>query len=69
MDDDDDQPTASDNRMAIGIALGLPVGVALSLLLDSWAMIGVGVAFGAAFGAVPASAWSKTEDDPDESRD
>ncbi|WP_454083581.1 hypothetical protein [Georgenia sp. Marseille-Q6866] len=61
--DDDDQPTASDNRMAIGITLGLPVGVALSLILDNWAMIGVGVAFGAAFGAIPAGGWSKTADD------
>ncbi|MBD8062345.1 TIGR03750 family conjugal transfer protein [Oceanitalea stevensii] len=70
--DDDDQPEATDNRMAIGIALGLPVGVVLSLLLDNWALIGVGVAFGAAFGAIPANAWSKGGDDPadpDESRD
>jgi hypothetical protein len=35
------------NRMAIGIALALPLGVALSLILDSWAMLGVGVALGA----------------------
>lgn len=66
--DDDDQPEASDNRMAIGIALGVPVGVVLSLLLDSWAMIGVGIALGAAFGAIPAGGWSTTDDGPDESR-
>ncbi|PYG02348.1 hypothetical protein SAMN05216184_101821 [Georgenia satyanarayanai] len=70
--DDDDQPTSDDNRLAIGVALGVPVGVVLSLLLDNWAFIGVGIALGAAFGAVPANGWSTGEDDPaepDESRD
>lgn len=53
MDNDDDRPKTSENRMAIGVALGVPVGVALSLVLDNWAMIGVGIALGAAFGAIP----------------
>lgn len=67
---DDDQPKSDDNHMAIGVALGVPVGVVLSLLLDNWAMIGVGIALGAAFGAVPASAWStKKKDEPGDTRD
>lgn len=58
MDDDaragDDQPDGdSDNRIAVGIALGLPIGVALSLMLDNWAMVGVGIALGAAVGVIP----------------
>ena len=40
-------------RMAMGMALSLPLGVVLSVLLDSWAFLGVGIALGAAFGAVP----------------
>jgi uncharacterized ferredoxin-like protein len=41
------------SRMALGTALGTPIGVALSLILDNWAMIGVGIALGAGFGAIP----------------
>jgi len=67
--DDDDQPESDDNHLAIGIALGVPMGVVLSLLLDSWAMVGVGIALGAAFGAVPASAWSRKKDEPDDALD
>jgi hypothetical protein len=55
---DDDKQSGVDgqsNRMAIGIALALPLGVALSLILDNWAMLGVGVALGAAYGAWPSS--------------
>ena len=39
--------------MALGIALGTPLGVALSLLLDNWGMLGFGIALGVAFGANP----------------
>jgi hypothetical protein len=52
--EDELKPTDSDsaeNRMALGIAAGLPIGVALSLVLDNWGMLGVGIALGAAFGA------------------
>ncbi len=66
--DGDDQPKADDNHMAIGIALGVPFGVVLSLLMGSWAMVGVGIALGAAFGAVPASAWSRKKDEPGDTR-
>ena len=43
----------SGDRLAMGVAMGVPVGVVLSLLLDNWGMLGVGIALGAAFGAIP----------------
>jgi hypothetical protein len=59
MEDEEPRPTAEDddqqNRMAMGIALGTPLGVVLSLLLDNWGMLGVGIALGAAFGAIPSA--------------
>jgi hypothetical protein len=50
------------NRMAIGTALGIPIGVALSLILDNWAMVGVGIALGASFGLLPSSKSSPSEE-------
>jgi hypothetical protein len=52
-----------DGRMAMGMALGTPIGVALSLITDSWAMVGVGIALGAGFGAIPVGRRGATEDD------
>lgn len=71
MDDDEasDHDDASANRLAVGIALGIPFGVALSLVLDNWAFVGVGVAFGVAFGAIPAGGAQDDEDDPEPPRD
>lgn len=59
--DDEEQ-----SRLAMGIALGAPagVGVVLSLVLDNWGMMGVGVALGLVFGAVP-SRKRRAEEDPD----
>jgi hypothetical protein len=53
MDDELSAPESDPaaNRMALGVAFGLPIGVALSLALDNWGMLGVGIALGAAFGA------------------
>ena len=45
-------------RMAMGMSLGIPFGVLLSLLADNWGLLGVGIALGAAFGALP-----RTKDD------
>jgi hypothetical protein len=56
MEDDEPQHDPGDeqqNRLAMGIALGTPFGVLLSLLLDNWGMLGVGVALGVAYGAIP----------------
>lgn len=36
--------------LAIGISIGLPFGVVLSLLLDNWAFLGAGLAIGIAIG-------------------
>ncbi|WP_313408016.1 hypothetical protein [Aeromicrobium sp.] len=62
---DDDHEDAGDdtsaNRMAVGIALGMPFGVALSLMLDNWGLLGVGLLLGVAYGAIPAG----TGDDSD----
>jgi hypothetical protein len=49
-----DDADGQQNRMATGIALGIPFGVVLSLLLDNWGMMGVGVALGVSFGLLPA---------------
>jgi hypothetical protein len=38
------------DRMAMGMALGAPAGVLLSVLLDNWGLVGVGIALGAALG-------------------
>jgi hypothetical protein len=64
MTDDKPQGDADgqDNRMATGIALGIPFGVVLSLLWDNWAMVGVGVALGISFGLLPTSRSSPSED-------
>ena len=57
MDDEpgeDHEDTADDeqaNRIALGIALGMPFGALLSLLLDNWAFVGIGLALGVGFGA------------------
>lgn len=58
----DKKQQAQGERMAMGIAMGVPLGVAISLVLDNWAFIGVGIALGAAFGAVPVSAKDDTDD-------
>lgn len=40
-------------QMGTGIAVGLPVGVALALILDSWAIgLGVGLVLGITVGAI-----------------
>ncbi|WP_134766546.1 hypothetical protein [Nocardioides sp. 1609] len=55
---EEDQETAKkqqDDRLALGVALGTPLGVVLSLLLDSWAMLGVGIALGLVWGALPST--------------
>jgi hypothetical protein len=54
------------NRMATGIALGIPFGVLLSLLLDNWGMVGVGVALGVSFGLLPPSKGSVAKDSASE---
>ena len=66
---DEEKPGGEDqhSRMAMGMAFGVPIGVVVSLLLDSWAFIGVGIALGAAFGAIPSSKEQPSEDGaPDE---
>ncbi|WP_162599763.1 hypothetical protein [Nocardioides solisilvae] len=50
--------------MGLGICFGLLFGVVLSVLMDSWAMIGVGVAMGPAFALVPFG--QDDEDDEDD---
>lgn len=50
---EDETDSVQSNRIAMGIALGLPFGVVLSLILDNWGLIGVGLALGVAFGAIP----------------
>ena len=63
--DEETKPDDADgqqNRMAIGIALGIPFGVVLSLLLDNWGMVGVGVALGVSFGLLPPSKGRAAED-------
>ena len=47
---DGSDPDEQANRIALGIALGMPFGVLLSLLLDNWAMVGIGLALGIALG-------------------
>lgn len=37
----------------MGVALGMSIGVALSVALDNWGMIGVGIAVGLLFGGMP----------------
>lgn len=51
--DEASEGSVRSDRVALGIALGLPFGVVLSLLLDNWGMIGVGMAVGVAFGVIP----------------
>ena len=64
MENDEETPDDADgqqNRMAIGIALGIPFGVVISLLLDNWGMVGVGVALGVSFGLLPPSKGAASE--------
>lgn len=64
-DDEGTKPDDADgqqNRMALGIALGIPFGVVLSLLLDNWGMVGVGVALGVSFGLLPPSKGAALEE-------
>ena len=49
--------------MAVGIAIGTGVGVLLSLAVESWGMLGVGMAIGVAFGV---AFGDEAEDDGDE---
>jgi hypothetical protein len=56
-----DDADGQQNRMALGIALGIPFGVVLSLLLDNWGMVGVGVALGVSFGLLPGSKGSTAD--------
>lgn len=53
-------------RMGMGMALGTSFGVALALVMDNWAMVGVGIAMGAAFAAVP---WGNDEGDDEKHGD
>jgi hypothetical protein len=55
MTDDDPGTTEQeeDNRLALGVALGAPIGVVLSLLLDNWALLGVGIALGLVWAVLP----------------
>ncbi|WP_137294023.1 hypothetical protein [Nocardioides dongxiaopingii] len=55
MTDDDAGTTEQeeDNRLALGVALGAPIGVVLSLLLDNWALLGVGIALGLVWAVLP----------------
>lgn len=48
------------DRIAIGIALGLPLGVSLSIVMDNWALLGVGLVMGLTFGVVD---WGNSNDD------
>ena len=41
------------DRLVMGVVAGLLVGVVVSVVLDNWGMLGVGIALGAAFGAIP----------------
>lgn len=49
-----------DDRLALGMAVGLPIGVALAILFDQWAYLGVGIALGAALGA---TSWGDDDSD------
>ncbi|QCW52069.1 DUF4337 domain-containing protein [Nocardioides dongxiaopingii] len=56
MTDDDPGTTEQeeeDNRLALGVAFGAPIGVVLSLLLDNWALLGVGIALGLVWAVLP----------------
>jgi hypothetical protein len=58
MKNKEQQPDGEDgrgDRMALGVAIGTPLGVALSLVLDNWGMLGVGIALGIALGAMLSS--------------
>lgn len=61
--EDGETDSVQENRIAIGIALGLPFGVALSLLLDNWGLVGVGLMLGLVFGAIPVK--GDSDDAPD----
>ncbi|MDP9821088.1 hypothetical protein [Nocardioides massiliensis] len=56
------------DRFTYGIIFGPLLGVTLALVLDNWAMLGVGVALGigggAAFAAAGSSSDSGEPDDP-----
>ena len=52
-DGEKSEDEAKATRIAMGVSLGLAFGVALSLIFDSWALLGVGLALGLAFAAVP----------------
>ena len=56
-----DEPREADDQ-GNGMAVGIPFGVVLSLLVDSWAMVGVGVALGVSFRLLPSSKGTTSED-------
>ncbi|GGK67885.1 hypothetical protein GCM10011509_15320 [Ornithinimicrobium pekingense] len=53
------------NRFALGIAFGLMLGTALSLILDNWALLGVGFALGITYGIVSGSLGGQADEPED----
>lgn len=57
------QDEGSDNSIAIGLALGTPLGVAIALVTDNWGLLGIGVALGLTFGVAMSRSGDDDSDD------